>query len=136
VPPSERPRRPTFPRSPIAHGHRQPRRPAFPTLPLAAIASGVLRHRTFIIEGARSHHHRHPASRLALPLSTIARPLDLVLIGGGTRSNSSKGYDYEVSDQFAAAGHISRGIVIGQTPWPCGEAVAGVWGAGFLMERC
>ena len=47
-------------------------------------------------QGGPAHHH--PPSRLALPLPTTAWPPDLVPIGGGTRPNSSKGYDYGVSD--------------------------------------
>lgn len=47
-------------------------------------------------------------------------------IGGGTRPNSSEGYDYQVSNKLRSSRVYFQGIVV-VPPWPCGEAVAGVF---------
>ena len=80
-------------------------------------------------QGGPAHRHHHPPSRLALPLPTTAWPPDLVPIGGGTRPNSSEGYDCQVrGDLRRQQGHTLQGASSSWTPWPgAARLVAGVF---------
>ena len=130
VPPSERPRRPTFPRSLIYVPSRSRSRP---------IASGVLRLRTLIVIKGRAPALTTIAIRLPAPRCRSQRSRGRSIwcrLGAERGPTAARVTITKWVRKFAAArhnfqGHRHRADSVAVRQICCGS----VWGR-FLMERC